>query len=762
MMTVVLESALRTAITVGLVWVTLKLFRVTHVVSQKIAWSLVLIAALAMPSVMRWHAFRVSLPTALRSYSTMRPSTKAAVLPQVRTIEGTTSNSVRRAIKSPDTRSSPGPRMAKLNRSTASVYLTICAILLLRLLLGLTWAFRVWRRARPVFALSTTVMKVRSSGDISTPLTIGFCVVLPLPFENWDRAKLQMVLAHERSHIRQADFFLQLLARLHAVIFWFSPLAWWLQKELAGLGEAISDQAAIMQAPDRCSYAELLLEFAGRYRRPLAGIPMTRRGGINRRVERILNDTLFRCAFMGRKRHVFVAVAFSVALLLSTSQFVVRAASRVSGPTPLAGQGIVQETSIDLPTAESSEASVANPHIELLTQVAESEQTAAMQRAELIQQRAKDAWTKAMPKGMNSGALLVTPKTLSQSYTAIEFSVASNGYISDLVLVHASGQVSLDRMAWGALTRMDGPHTVPGLPNRKLRYRITFAYDNRVADRFKSGERPAVADADLNTNNEVNLWRPEDATQTLLSPDSLVHVRTLTIISSNLPEAERLRITRAVEGRTYRVDMLEVSVLRNLGDLGYAKATGEEPHLSGIALETPPPRSANVSIQVSPGKQYRLEAVIFEGGHSFSSEQLRDALHFPVGGLFNATAIGNGLERLRQLYATNGHVNFAAVPTLQVEEDRSAVVLRVNIDEGDVFNFGRLFFEGRETRAGEANALLNAWTRLSGKRYNGQLLSKWLVENATFLPLDARAQLRHLEMHQDISTHRVDILLKFP
>jgi beta-lactamase regulating signal transducer with metallopeptidase domain len=370
MMTVVLESALRTAITVGLVWVTLKLFRVTHVVSQKIAWSLVLIAALAMPSVMRWHAFRVSLPTALRSYSTIRPSTGAAVFPQVRTIEGATSNSMRRAIKPPDTRSGLVPRMAKLNRSAASVYLTICAILLLRLLLGLTWAFRVWRRARPVSALSTTLMKVRSSGDISTPLTIGFCVVLPLPFENWDRAKLQMVLAHERSHIRQADFFLQLLARLHAVIFWFSPLAWWLQKELAGLGEAISDQAAIMQAPDRCSYAEVLLEFAAMYRRPLAGIPMARRSGINRRVERILNDTLFRCAFINRKRHVFVAVAFSVALLLSTSQFVVRAASRVSGPTPLAGQGIVQKTSIELPTAESSEASaqsappsVPSPHV---------------------------------------------------------------------------------------------------------------------------------------------------------------------------------------------------------------------------------------------------------------------------------------------------------------------------------------------------------------------------------------------------------------
>ncbi len=345
MMTVVLESALRTAITVGLVWVTLKLFRVTHVVSQKIAWSLVLIAALAMPSMMRWHAFRFSLPIALRSYPTW-PSTKAATFPQVQTIEGPTPNSVRPAIESPDTRSRPGPRIAKLDGFTATVYLTICVILLLRLLLGLTWALKVWRRAQPIFGLSTTLMKVRSSGDISTPITIGFCVVLPLPFENWDRAKLQMVLAHERSHIRQGDFFLQLLARLHTVIFWFSPLAWWLQKELADLGEATSDHAAIMQSPDRCSYAEVLLEFAAMYRRPLAGIPMTRRRGINRRVERILNDTLFRCAFMNRKRHVFVAVAFSVALLLSTSHFVVRAASRVSVPTPLAGQGIVQETSM--------------------------------------------------------------------------------------------------------------------------------------------------------------------------------------------------------------------------------------------------------------------------------------------------------------------------------------------------------------------------------------------------------------------------------
>ena len=140
MMTVVLESALRTAITVGLVWVTLKLFRVTHVVSQKIAWSLVLIAALAMPSMMRWHTFRFSLPIALRSYPAIWPSTKAAIYPQVKTMEGPPPNSVRPGIESPDTRSRLGPRLAKFDGLTATVYLTICVILLLRLLLGFTAA----------------------------------------------------------------------------------------------------------------------------------------------------------------------------------------------------------------------------------------------------------------------------------------------------------------------------------------------------------------------------------------------------------------------------------------------------------------------------------------------------------------------------------------------------------------------------------------------------------------------------------------------
>ena len=495
MMTVILESALRTSIMASFVWATLWLSRVSHVVAQKIAWCLFLAAAVAMPSLTQQHAFKFSLPVALRSDRATWPLAGAQDSPRVHMIAESTATSVRPVLKAGDAGSNTRQRIAELYFLAPIAYLMICAIFLLRLLLGLIWAFLVWRRARPVSGLTASLVTVRSSDDVSTPYTIGFSIVLPSSFNDWDPAKLRIVLAHERSHIRQADSFLQLLARLHTAIFWFSPAAWWLQKELADLGEAISDHAAISEGPDRCSYAEVLLEFAAMSRRPLAGIAMARSKGINRRMDRILNDTLFRRAFMHGKMHTLVAAAVvSVALLVSTSLVVVRAADNVRGPDGAAGQEAAQPPSTGGPTpaiAASSEAGVANPQIELLTPLTGLDQTAALQAADLIQQRAKDRWASAMPQGINPRARIVNPNSPSQMRVAIEFSVASEGHVSDMVLTHASGQINLDRAAWQALTKM-GP--VPSLPSRSLRYRITFVYDSRAQEQAKAGPPEAIVD----------------------------------------------------------------------------------------------------------------------------------------------------------------------------------------------------------------------------------------------------------------------------
>jgi Surface antigen variable number repeat len=203
------------------------------------------------------------------------------------------------------------------------------------------------------------------------------------------------------------------------------------------------------------------------------------------------------------------------------------------------------------------------------------------------------------------------------------------------------------------------------------------------------------------------------------------------------------------------------AVQGNLHDLEYVTASAEELHPSGIPRETAQAASGNAAVQDSP-EGYRIQAVVFEGGKSFSQEQLARAFKVQVGDVFNHSAISQGVEGLRQLYSTNGHVNFTAVPELQWDKARNTVVLTVSIDEGAPFYLGRLLLAGDEARAGEANALRRAWAPLSGKRYNLPLLSKWLDENATFLPNDEKNRQRFVEQHIDSGTHRVDIQLTFP
>src|SRR5262249_46133165 len=142
-----------------------------------------------------------------------------------------------------------------------------------RLSYGLGGAIGLWQSAEPV-SLDPHLagdLPLRRSSKISSPVTVGSAVVLPDDCDEWDAEKLRIVLAHERSHVRQGDFYLQALAGLYAAIFWFNPLGWWLKRKLADLSETISDRAGLEEAASHASYAQILLEFAALPRRTQVG-----------------------------------------------------------------------------------------------------------------------------------------------------------------------------------------------------------------------------------------------------------------------------------------------------------------------------------------------------------------------------------------------------------------------------------------------------------------------------------------------------------
>jgi len=394
-----LEAALRSVLLALAVWVGLRLFGVKNVLAQKAAWGLVLVSALGMPMLLPYAAHWSVLPANVRvvipddpqtlleelqarlktspqpkPLSETFPAPQAASSPSetstdfVSDSESQTAAQAEANPRLPDTTSydtsepapqstvnlsaaAPPPAMAAPAITAKTIltgvlwfYIAVAGILILRLFCGLFAALRLLQTARRVTVDSqipnSTSMKIRSSARVASPVTICSSIVLPADYETWESNKLRIVLAHERSHIRQGDFYLQLLAGVYAAAVWFSPLGWWLKRKLSDLAEAISDRAGLEEAADRTAYAQILLEFAAAPRPTLIGVAMARSGSLSRRIERLLNDVSFRQAFAGTRRGLAAVVVVPIALFAATALVRVEAS----------GQQAQQEAQTVLPT----------------------------------------------------------------------------------------------------------------------------------------------------------------------------------------------------------------------------------------------------------------------------------------------------------------------------------------------------------------------------------------------------------------------------
>ncbi len=217
-------------------------------------------------------------------------------------------------------------------------YLLVTAVLLMRLGWGLFLALRLWVGAEPVLSDAEVPggpgIRVRSSEAITSPVTVGSGIVLPADYEDWDTEKLRIVLAHERAHVRQGDFYLQVLAGLYTAMFWVSPLGWWLRRTLSDLGEAISDRAGLDHAASRTSYARILLQFAAMPHRAEIGVAMARNGSFTERIERLLNENHFRQAFTGGKGRLVAALLLVPAALFAATALVRVEAKQEAPPPP--------------------------------------------------------------------------------------------------------------------------------------------------------------------------------------------------------------------------------------------------------------------------------------------------------------------------------------------------------------------------------------------------------------------------------------------
>ena len=372
---ILLEATLRALIAALAVWAVMRLLHIRNVPAQKTVWGLVLIAALAMPLLMRWQWVptwaAVNLPApswtkmpwakmpaplaapspAVYGSPSGEPETIAQPLPQAKDRFPAPAAPDDEILAPPiiarDAAPVPAPAATKpaaqpgdhpgamgttglLPAIAWVLYLGVCTALLLRLLWGLASSLRLWMKATAIETTSDLDLPgsipVRWSSRITSPVNIGSGILLPADYVEWDEEKLRVVVAHERSHILQRDFYLQFVAGLYTSLTWFSPLGWWLKRKLSELGEAISDRAGLEAATSPSAYAQLLLEFAALPRPTVIGVPMAHSTNLSHRIERLLNESSFRSAFVGGRRALLTALV-PAALIAATAMVRVEAAA---------------------------------------------------------------------------------------------------------------------------------------------------------------------------------------------------------------------------------------------------------------------------------------------------------------------------------------------------------------------------------------------------------------------------------------------------
>ncbi len=371
---VLLEAAVRTLVMGAIIFAALRLMRIEQVRARRTAWLLALAGALAMPLLVNAQIGPRLLPEL--SFVTARAAqTAAAPADHPQTLRSEYGDyrgplSELQVGMTSDRSARSAPKLLEEDRDAASFgstafslavfgYCVVAAVLSLRLCAGVGFALRLRNGAERVVFPFDPELDVRTSARVASPVTIGSSVLLPTNYSSWDGATLRIVLSHERAHVRQKDFLIHTLAGLHCALFWFNPFSWWLQRQLAELGEALSDCAAVEQAESRTGYAEILLAFATRARWPLTAVAMAGASNLTPRIERLLNDQGFERSFAPARALRFIAAGV-VALALFASTSMVRATD-TDPPTPPAAPAPITPNSPPAPLTPPAPVTPASP-----------------------------------------------------------------------------------------------------------------------------------------------------------------------------------------------------------------------------------------------------------------------------------------------------------------------------------------------------------------------------------------------------------------
>ena len=302
------------------------------------AWRAVLLAMLAMPVLpFVTPSISVPIPATSRALEQVPDVAAVALGPEVESVtiasRATNADPITLSGRIVIAGSNILPRRAfDWPAVVLGVYVTGLLLFLGRFTIGLVGMGRLLARSSTAGPSVPGRAPVAVSSALSVPVTMGVWrprIVLPAHWILWPAETLAAVVAHEQAHVRRRDPVVLLIAHLNRCVFWFHPLAWWLERTLSMTAEQACDDAAVRAIGERTRYAEILVSLAEAVRRRRgriwAGVGIDGSGFLADRIDRLLSGEIGPQMSLTRKAMVAFGCVAAIVIVVACRQQVTAA-----------------------------------------------------------------------------------------------------------------------------------------------------------------------------------------------------------------------------------------------------------------------------------------------------------------------------------------------------------------------------------------------------------------------------------------------------
>jgi outer membrane protein assembly factor BamA len=214
-------------------------------------------------------------------------------------------------------------------------------------------------------------------------------------------------------------------------------------------------------------------------------------------------------------------------------------------------------------------------------------------------------------------------------------------------------------------------------------------------------------------------------------------------------------------GKDYARSAVLVYAITNLipiySERGFLNASISDPQPKVVG-DTADETEVSVQLTVSPGSQYKISDIKWEGNKTFSTEKLQALVHAKPGELANAPLLKTDLDAIHTLYATRGYMMAAVKADAKLNDAAKTVAYTLAVSEGDVFHLGDLDIQGLDPKT--VDRLREAWTLRESDPYDSTYPQRFFKDTVKLLSRDVTWT---MSIHEGVNEEEktVDVTLRY-